>query len=298
MTTNTATMTAEGTHSSAAISVLPHPQPILAVNINNMRTGQQDQHQQTYTRHHLYSHPNPTVRFQHHPSHTFIAHPMSYDRSTSQNNAYSHNEGDFHQNADNYNNNLRHQKLQQPQSTTMDRNFDHSRRVDANTTKSIKQLQKLAVASKNMISMGEMILPPLPSAKREDSPVHSGPNPYALTSATDPISENIMSSIMTASTTNITMMNTRSSTGPSQFNVQTMNLHHIANAHSENISNTNNNNISVSTSMSQDCYRNERLEKQRQMFADGGSLFVISPRSFLTGVKVQPTTVEATTATA
>lgn len=287
MTTNTTTMVVEGTHSSVVSSHLPHPKPILAVNINNMSTGQQDQHQQMYTRNPY--HPNPTMRFQHHPSNTFIAHPMSYDRSINENNAYYHNDSDFHQIAgNNNNNNIRHQEQQLPQSTTMDRHFDPSRSVDAIATKSIGQLQMLA-ASKNMISMGE-ILPPLPSTKRADSPVHVGPNPYALINA-DQSRENT-SPIMTVSTTT-TIMNARSSNESSQFNVQTMNLHHIANAHSENISNNNN---CLSSSMTQDGYRNDRLEKQRQMLADGGSLFVVSPRSFLTGVKVRPSTATTTTA--
>jgi hypothetical protein len=284
MSTDTTTMVAGETHSSVLSSLLPHPQPMLAVTINNMSTGQHEQ----YTRHPY--HPNPSVRFQHHPSNTFIAHPMSYDRSISETSTYYHNDGDFHENIDNRNsknNNNKHQ--QQPQST-MDRHLDPSRSVDAIATKTIKQLNMLAASNSNKINMGS-ILPPLPSTKREDSPVHTGPNPYALTNA-DQGSENT-SPIMMDSTTATTLMHARSSKESAKLNIQTMNLYHIANAHIEN-----NNDNCFSSGMPKDCYRNERLEKQRQMLADGGSLFVISPRSFLNGVKVQPMTATSTTTTA
>jgi hypothetical protein len=288
MTTNTTSMVAGETHSSVLSSLLSHPQPMLAGSINNMSTGQLDQ----YTRH---AHqPNPNLRFQHHPSHTFIAHPMSYDRSISgTRNAYYHNDGDFHQNTDPCNNNInnkRHQQQpQQPQSTT-DRHFDPSRSVDAMATKSIEQLNMLAASKNNKINMGS-ILPPLPSTKREDSPVHTGPNPYALTNA-DQGTENT-SPVMMASATTTTFMHARSSNESAKLNIQTMNLHHIVNAHIEN-----NDDNCLSSRMPKDCYRDERLEKQRQMLADGGSLFAISPRSFLNGVKVQTMAANTTTTTA
>jgi hypothetical protein len=340
MTTNTTMTTIVADNGG---SLLPHPlQPNIAAapntNLISATNGQQDhqhQHQQIYpARHHTYPHPHApnasTMRFvQHHPSHTFIAHPMSYDMgsSISENREDFHSEVDFQTHADNSgnNNNFRHQEpqqQQQPSHATMDLPFDPSSRSAGDMAlKNVKQqqLQMLATTAassnkdKMSIMMGGSILPPLPSTKREESPIHTGPNPYALTLAlttnvdrrsedTTPIT---VATTTTASTTATTSMAAaQSSNAMSQLSVQTMNLHpHMANEHSDlkrnnhtNTNNNNNNNALSSSTTTRDGYRSERLEKQRQMLADGGSLFVISPRSFLTGVKVVGPTTTATPA--
>lgn len=95
-----------------------------------------------------------------------------------------------------------------------------------------------------------MILPPPPIVER-DSPTFDGPNPYALATST-----------------------TDDSIEDQRF---------APPSYSETVKRSDSDSSS-STDESYDFYRNQRLEKQRQMMADGGSsLFAISPRSFLMG---------------
>jgi hypothetical protein len=92
------------------------------------------------------------------------------------------------------------------------------------------------------------ILPPLPMAQ-VNGPVMDGPNPYALSYARDP---------------------------PKPYD-WTCNSNRSANAIQRPVqANRGHSDTTVD-------YRNLRIEKQRQMLADGGSLFATSPRSFLMG---------------
>lgn len=105
------------------------------------------------------------------------------------------------------------------------------------------------------------ILPPLPLGatslcESPPLPIMDGPNPYALSLS---MSSNLnlarnssnesMSGTESIRTQNVVLQNYTTSSGEAQ----------------------------------PDDYRNQRIQKQRQMLANGGSLFVTSPRSFLLG---------------
>jgi hypothetical protein len=96
------------------------------------------------------------------------------------------------------------------------------------------------------------ILPPLPMAQ-VNGPVLDGPNPYALSYAT--------------------------SGSPKPYNWTSNHSNRSANAIQRPVQ-VNRGGNSADTTVD---YRNLRIEKQRQMLADGGSLFATSPRSFLMG---------------
>jgi hypothetical protein len=99
----------------------------------------------------------------------------------------------------------------------------------------------------------DSILPPLPVTRSESPVQFSGPNPYALQK------EEFVapSAVKTLSLTSVLGTDNDDFLHPCDAD----DIHEF---------------------LPHEWYRNSRLEKQRNMMADGGNLFVTSPRSFLT----------------
>ena len=127
----------------------------------------------------------------------------------------------------------------------------------ASTSQNITNMYRDKKSSLSLLQ--NEILPPLPSIPIQPEPIHQGPNPYALSSK-----HRHHSTSMDAVHKNDVHNN--SPTMKSQIAPN----------------NKGNNNGNMNSYSSED-YRSQRIEKQRQMLANGGSLFVTSPRSFLLG---------------
>jgi hypothetical protein len=130
-----------------------------------------------------------------------------------------------------------------------------------------------------------LILPPLPAQAFRIEPIPSGPNPYALKSATQlqqqphhqdnfyPQQPNMQRDAM--------YMPAPARQQPLPQNTTT---HFSYNNQQHPHNNNNNNNAPQNYGNHNYDYRAERLEKQRQHVV-GGSLFATSPRSFLLGLR-------------
>jgi hypothetical protein len=136
-----------------------------------------------------------------------------------------------------------------------------------------------------------LILPPLPVQAFRTEPIPSGPNPYALKSATQqqqqphhqdkfyPQQPSMQRDSMYMPAPARQQPLPQTATANHFFNNNHSHHHH---QHHHN--NNNNNNAPQNYGNQNYDYRAERLEKQRQTVV-GGSLFVTSPRSFLLGLR-------------
>ena len=123
----------------------------------------------------------------------------------------------------------------------------------------------------------DILPPPLPNVKSESPVFFEGPNPYALSTAVSTLSNCFVDVSL-------------SLTDPSFYHSESM----LSSKSGESNSTSNSNTGEVGgaaaratasdvTAKPYDAHKNQRIEKQRQMLADGGSLFATSPRSFLMG---------------
>jgi len=123
----------------------------------------------------------------------------------------------------------------------------------------------------------DILPPPLPNVKSESPVFLEGPNPYALSTAVSTLSNCFVDVSL-------------SLTDPSFYHSESMLSSKSGETNSTSNSNTGRvggtaarTTTSDGTIKPYDAHKNQRIEKQRQMLADGGSLFATSPRTFLMG---------------